>query len=325
MLGAGAIGGLVGAFLGRSGAEVSLIARGAHLEAIRRRGLRVTSDSETFTVHLPATDDPAAVGQVDVVFLGLKAYSYGSARPLLAPLLGPDTAVVPSQNGIPWWYFYKHGGPFEGRRIESVDPGGSVTEAIPPQRVIGCVAYPAAQISEPGVIQHVEGLRFSLGEPDRIDTERCRSFSRVMEQAGLKAPITDIRSQIWLKLMGNVAFNPVSALTGATMAEICRRASSRNLVVRLMEESLSVAKALGDPPPPQMTIERRLAGAERVGDHKTSMLQDLEAGKRIELDALMTAVLELAELVGVDTPHLRAVHASVDLLFERSAADRSVQ
>jgi 2-dehydropantoate 2-reductase len=189
-----------------------------------------------------------------------------------------------------------------------------VSDVIPPARAIGCVVFASTTIVEPGVIHHIEGTRFPLGEPDRSKSDRCQRFSEAMTAAGFKSPVTDIRSQIWLKLMGNVAFNPVSALTGATMAEICSHAAARELVVRLMEETLAVATALGDPPPAQMSIARRLAGAERVGDHKTSMLQDLEAGKQLELDALLAAVLELAGLVQVDTPHLRAVHAATSLL-----------
>src|SRR5581483_2465397 len=203
-------------------------------------------------------------------------------------------AVVAAQNGIPWWYFHRLAGPYEGRRVEAVDPGGAVSAAIPPERAIGCVVYSSTELVAPGVVRHVAGTRFSIGEPDGSDSERCRAFSEAMVAGGLKCPVEpNIRDDIWIKLMGNVAFNPLSALTRATMAEICRNARTRALVVSLMEETLEVARRLGSQPP--ITIERRLAGAERVGDHKTSMLQDLEAGKRLELAPIVDAVIELAE------------------------------
>jgi 2-dehydropantoate 2-reductase len=314
VLGAGAIGGFVGSMLARTGTDVTLIARGEHLAAIRRDGLRVLMDGREMVVDVPATDDPGDIGVVDVVLLGLKAYSYASCGPLLAPLLGPTTSVVAAQNGIPWWYFYRQGGSFDGRRIESVDPDGAVSAVIPPQRVIGCVPYPAAEIVAPGIIRHLEGTQFPLGETDRSKSDRCRDFADAMTAAGFRSPVTDIRPQIWLKLMGNAAFNPISALTHSTMADICAYPASRALVVRLMEEIAEIATAIGDPPPSAITIERRLAGAERVGHHKTSMLQDLDAGKPLEVDALLGAVVEIADMVGVEAPNLRAVHATVALL-----------
>lgn len=314
VLGAGAIGGLVGGLLARSGTDTTLIARGRHLAAIRRDGLRIVGDALDVVVDVPATEDPGDVGVVDVVLLGLKAYSYASCGPLLAPLLGPQTTVVAAQNGIPWWYFHRQGGPFDGRRLESVDPDGAVSAVISPERAIGCVPYPAAEITEPGVIRHLEGMQFPLGEPDRSASDRCRQFAEAMSAAGFRSRVGDIRPQIWLKLMGNAAFNPISALTGATMAEICAHPASRALVVRLMEEITAIASAIGDPPPAAITIERRLAGAERVGHHKTSMLQDLEAGKSLEVDALLGSVVEIADMVGANVPNLRAVHAAVALL-----------
>jgi len=314
VLGAGAIGGFVGSMLARSGTDVTLIARGEHLAAIRRDGLRVLVDGRDMVVDVPATDDPGVIGVVDVVLLGLKAYSYASCGPLLAPLLGPDTSVVAAQNGIPWWYFYRQGGPFDGRRIQSVDPDGAVSAVIAPERAIGCVPYPAAEIVAPGVIRHLEGMQFPLGETDRSKSDRCRQFAEAMTAAGFRSPVTDIRPQIWLKLMGNAAFNPISALTRSTMAEISAHPASRALVVRLMEEIAEIAAAIGDPPPSSITIERRLAGAERVGHHKTSMLQDLDAGKPLEVDALLGAVVEIADMVGAEAPNLRAVHATVALL-----------
>lgn len=320
VLGAGAIGGLVGGMLARSGSDVWLIARGDQLAAIRRDGLRIIGLDADIVVRVPATDDPAEVGPVDAVVVGLKAYSYATCGPLIEPLLGPGTTIVPAQNGIPWWYFYGHGGPHDGHRLESADPGGSVSAALPPSRVIGCVPYPAAEIVHPGVIRHLEGWQFPVGEPDRSDSDRCRRFADAMTAAGFRSRPGDVRSQIWLKLMGNAAFNPISALTGATMARICQHPGTRSLVARIMQEVLDVAAGVGDPPPPQFTVERRLAGAERVGQHKTSMLQDLESGKPLETAALLTAVIEIADLIGVATPGLRAVQATVDLMWQTRSA-----
>lgn len=322
VLGAGAIGAYVGASLARGGADVHLIARGAHLEAMRANGVRVLSPRGDFTVHPPATDDPAEIGPVDVVLLGLKAHDYAAAGPLLAPLLGPETAVVAAQNGIPWWYFHRLAGPYEGRRVEAVDPGGAVSAVIPPERAIGCVVYSSTELEQPGVIRHVEGTRFSIGEPDGSRSRRCELFSAAMVAGGLKCPIEpNIRDDVWIKLIGNVAFNPISALTRATMAEICRNPATRALVVSLMEETLEVAKRLDSHP--SITIERRLAGAERVGDHKTSMLQDLEAGKRFELAPIVDAVIELAETTGTEVPSLRAIGAVASLLDDTLATDRA--
>ncbi len=313
VLGAGAIGAYVGAALARGGADVHLVARGANLEALRRDGVRVLSPRGDFTARPPATDDPEEIGPVDVVVLGLKAHDYAGAGPLLAPLLGPETAVVAAQNGIPWWYFHRLAGPYEGRRIEAVDPGGAVSAAIPPERAIGCVVYSSTELAAPGVVRHVEGTRFSIGEPDGSVSPRCLAFSEAMVVGGLKCPVeAEIRDDVWIKLIGNVAFNPISALTRATMVEICRHPGTRSLVVSLMEETLEVARRLGVTPP--ITIERRLAGAERVGHHKTSMLQDLEAGKRLELGPIVDAVIELADLTGTEAPSLRAVGAAASLL-----------
>jgi 2-dehydropantoate 2-reductase len=321
VLGAGAIGAYVGAALARGGTEVHLIARGENLEAMRRDGVQVLSQRGDFTVHPSATDDPAEVGPVDVIVLGLKAHDYASAKPLLVPLLGPHTAVVAAQNGIPWWYFHRLGGPYDDRRIEAVDPDGAVSDAIPPDRAIGCVVYSSTELERPGVVRHIEGTRFSIGEPDGSASPRCTAFSEAMVAGGLKCPISPhIRDEIWIKLLGNVAFNPISALTGASMAEICRHPGTRALVVSLMEETLEVARRLGSQPP--ITIERRLAGAERVGDHKTSMLQDLQAGKRFELAPIVDAVIELAELTETVVPSLRAVAAVASLLDETLAAER---
>ncbi|MEV6609974.1 2-dehydropantoate 2-reductase [Kutzneria sp. NPDC051319] len=314
VLGAGAIGAYVGAALHRAGVDVHLVARGAHLAALRRDGVRVLSPRGDFTANPPSTDDPAEVGEADFVFLGLKANSYASCGKLLAPLLGPDTAIVAAQNGIPWWYFHGLAGhPLEGRRIEAVDPGGAVSEVLDVRRAIGCVVYCSTEIEEPGVIRHLEGTRFSIGEPDGSISRRCQDLSAAMIAGGLKSPVEPrLRDDIWIKLMGNVAFNPLSALTGATMAEICAHDDTRAVVAAMMAETVAIARAAGSEP--SVSIEKRIDGARRVGHHKTSMLQDLEAGKALETDAIIGAVVELADLTGVPAPTLRNVYAAVDLL-----------
>jgi 2-dehydropantoate 2-reductase len=319
VLGAGAIGAYVGAALHRAGVEVYLIARGAHLAALRRDGVRVKSPRGDFVAQAHATDDPSQVGPVDYVFLGLKAHSYASAGPLIEPLLGPDTAVIAAQNGIPWWYFHGLSGhPLEGRRIEAVDPGGAVSAVLPVRRAIGCVVYCSTEIEEPGLIRHLEGTRFSIGEPDSSLSPRCAALSEAMVAGGLKCPVeANLRDDIWVKLMGNVAFNPLSALTRATMAEMCGHPGARDLVAEMMRETAAVAAAAGCTP--SVSVEKRMAGAERVGHHKTSMLQDLEAGKELELDAIIGAVIEIANLTGVPTPTLRNVYAAVDLLVNKAA------
>ena len=313
VLGAGAIGAYVGAALHRAGVEVHLIARGVHLDALRRSGVQVLSPRGDFDAQVSATSDPRAVGPVDYVFLGLKVNSYASSGPLIQPLLHDETAVIAAQNGVPWWYFYGLPGRYENHRIETVDPRGEVSEAIPPERAIGCVVYCSTEIASPGVIRHLEGTRFSIGEPDGATSRRCLALSEAMIAGGLKCPVeTDLRKEIWTKLMGNAAFNPLSALTRATMAEICRHNGTRDLAWTMMEESLAVAEAVGSRP--DISIERRLAGAERVGDHKTSMLQDLENGKPLELDAIVGAIVEMADMTGVAVPVLRSVYATTDLL-----------
>ncbi|MDI3403334.1 2-dehydropantoate 2-reductase [Streptomyces cavernicola] len=313
VVGAGAIGAYWGAALHRGGAEVHLIARGEHLRAMRESGVRVISPRGDFVAHPNATHDPAEVGPVDYVFLGLKAHSYPSCAPLVEPLLGEHTAVVAAQNGIPWWYFHDLPGPYRGHRIETVDPGGATSAVLPPERAIGCVVYPATVIEAPGVIRHLEGTRFSIGEPSGEISARCTALSEAMIAGGLKSPVeANLRDDIWIKLMGNVAFNPLSALTRATMVEICQNPHTRQLVVQMMEETLDIAARVGSTP--DISIEKRLRGAENVGHHKTSMLQDLEAGKQLELDAIVTAVVEMADITGADAPTLRAVHAATDLL-----------
>jgi 2-dehydropantoate 2-reductase len=313
VLGAGAIGAYVGAALHRGGTEVHLIARGAHLEAIRTGGVKVLSPRGDFEARTPATADPAEVGPVDYVFLGLKANSYATAGPLIQPLLHDETVVVAAQNGIPWWYFHGLKGPYEGRRIESVDPGGSVTEVLALERAVGCVVYCSTELEGPGVVRHLEGTRFSIGEPAGGISDRCAAFSAAMIAGGLKCPVEeDIRNDIWIKLLGNAAFNPISALARATMVEIATHEGTRAMVRLMMEESLEIAAAVGCHP--EISVDKRINGAERVGEHKTSMLQDLEKDKPLELDVILAAVVELADLTSTPAPTLRAVHAVADLL-----------
>lgn len=317
VLGAGAIGAYVGAALDRAGADVHLIARGPHLAAMRQHGVRVESPRGDFTARVHATDDPAEIGPVDYVFLGLKANAYAACGPLVAPLLHDTTAVVAAQNGIPWWYFHRHGGPHDGHRVESVDPGGAVSAVLAPERAIGCVVYAATELSGPGVVRHLEGTRFSIGEPDRSASKRCETFAEAMRAGGLKCPVeAELRHDIWIKLLGNISFNPISALARATMRQMCRHGGTRQVIEQMMHETLAVAAALGCRP--DISVERRLAGAERVGDHRTSTLQDLERGKPLELDVLLAAVVELADVTDVPVPTLRTVHALSDLLANQS-------
>jgi 2-dehydropantoate 2-reductase len=315
VLGAGAIGAYVGAALARGGTEVHLIARGENLKAMRERGVRVLSDRGDFEAHPPATDDPSEVGPVDYIFLGLKANSYHTAGPMLEPLMHDDTAVIAAQNGIPWWYFHGVSGPYSGRQIETVDPSGAVSRVSSPERAIGCVVYAGTELEAPGVVRHLEGTRFTIGEPNGTLSDRCKQFSDAMIEGGLKCPVeSEVRDEIWVKLMGNVAFNPLSALTRSTMAGICRHDNARQLVGRMMAETLEIAEAVGAHP--HVSIEKRLAGAERVGEHKTSTLQDLEAGKPLELAAIIGAVVELADLTGIDAPCLRTIEAASSLLAD---------
>jgi 2-dehydropantoate 2-reductase len=313
VVGAGAIGAFAGAMLARSGEDVTLIARGAHLRAMQERGVRVHGSLGEFEAWPAATDDPASVGAVDVVLLTLKAHSVTEMAPRLAPLLGPETCVVSAQNGIPWWYFYRHGGEWEGTHLEKVDPGGIISRSIDSARVIGSVVYPSTIIAEPGVIEHIEGTRFAIGEPDGSKSERCRRIADALIKAGLRCPIrTDIRHDMWVKLMGNVAFNPISALTRATLVEIVQFPETRALAAEIMTETEAVARKLGIDI--GISVEQRLEGAEKVGHHKTSMLQDLEAGRPLELDAIVGAVIELGGKLGLSLPCTQAVYACVKLL-----------
>jgi 2-dehydropantoate 2-reductase len=318
VVGAGAIGAYVGAALARGGTDVTLIARGAHLQAMQERGVRVISPRGDFEAHPAATDDLDAVAHADAVFLALKAYSLPALAPRLGAALERGAAVIAAQNGIPWWYFHSHGGPLEGTVLESVDPGGMISRSIPPEAVIGCVLYSSTEVVEPGVIRHIEGTRFAIGEPGGAISKRCLRIAEAFKAGGLKAPVEErLRDQIWLKLIGNVAFNPVTALTGATLGELASQPEMVDLLRRIFEECAEVAARLGIEFP--VSLERRLEAGFAVGDHKTSMLQDLEAGKPLEVDCLTGAVLELAAMLDVSAPHTRAVHACVKLLDTRRA------
>ena len=315
--GAGAIGGLLGAKLALSGEDVTLIARGPHLAAIREQGLTVASKVETLTVRPRVTDKPEEAGKQDFVVVALKSNAVPSIAEQMLPLLGPDTAVVMAVNGVPWWYFYGVEGPFRERRIKSLDPEDRLWTMIGPQRIIGCVVYPAAEIVAPGHIQHIDGDRFSLGEPDGKKSERILALSRALTTAGLKAPVkTDIRSEIWVKLWGNAVFNPISALTGATLRSICDYPGTAQLAKTVMREVELVANALGVTMP--VSLERRMAGAAAIGEHKTSMLQDIEKGRPPELDAIVAAVIELAEITEVPVPRLQGLYALTLLRTETS-------
>jgi 2-dehydropantoate 2-reductase len=321
VLGAGAIGAYVGAALARGGADVTLIARGAHLAAMQERGVRVRSPRGDFTAHPRATDELAAVADAEVVFVALKAYSLPDIAPRLGKLLAPGSAAIWAQNGIPWWYFQSLPDlPVGGTRLDSVDPGGTIAESIAPEHNVGCVVYCSTEIIEPGVIRHIEGTRFTLGEPDGSVTQRCKAISEAFAAGGLKAPVeARLRDQIWLKLVGNVAFNPITALTGATLGQLGTVPEMRDLLRAIFAECAEVAERLGIRFP--VSLDRRLEAGLAVGDHKTSMLQDLQAGKRLELDCMTGAVVELAGRLGVDVPHVRAVNACAKLLDQVRRSD----
>jgi 2-dehydropantoate 2-reductase len=315
--GAGAIGGYIGAQLTRIGADVTLFARGAHLQAMQRHGLRVTGAEGEFTVQPVVTGDLAAIGPADVIILGVKAHGLTVLAPQLRSLFHPETVVVGTQNGIPWWYFDGSGGPLEGLRLERVDPGGVIAGAIEARRVVGSLAYFSTDIAEPGVIHHTEGNRITLGEPDGTRSERCRQLADLLIAAGFRCPVTArLRHEIWVKLLGNVAFNPISALTGATLEQMVRHPEVSQLVREVMTETEAVAARLGMTLP--ITIDQRMAGAEKVGAHKTSMLQDLQAGRPLELEPVVGAVVEVGERLGVAMPATRAVYSCTKLLGEQN-------
>ena len=314
--GAGAVGAYIGALMAREGAEVVLFARGPHYQAMKENGVRVQTADDDFIVAPEVVDDLNKAGKADVVFLGVKAHSLVALAGQLEPVIGPDTVFVSTQNGIPWWYFQKHGGELEASHLESIDPGGVISSAIDPDRVVGSIVYFSSEITAPGVIRHIQGKRISLGEPDGSRSDRIRAIAAALVQAGLRAPITTrIRHEIWVKLLGNMSFNPISALTGATIAEMLDHPDVASLVRKMMEEVEMVAAAIGIDLP--ISIDKRLAGAAKVGAHKTSMLQDLETGRPIEIEALVGAVIELGQRVGVEMPYSRAVYAPTKLLAQR--------
>jgi 2-dehydropantoate 2-reductase len=310
--GAGAIGAYLGVALVDAGCEVSMIARGPHLEAMRKNGLTLESEGTTRHVKLRCTGDPAELGPQDYVILTLKAHSVLSALDAIVKLLGPETAVVTAQNGILWWYFYALPGPWENHHLESADPGGKVWNALGPERAIGCVVYPSCEIIAPGVVRHTEGNRFMLGEPNGERSERVRALAAAMAAGGLKAPVRPrIRDDIWFKLLGNATFNPVSVLTGATLEQMGQDPGVRAVIKALMGEAEQVASRFGVKFP--MDLDKRIDGATAVGAHKTSMLQDFELGRPLELDALVASVTEIGRLAEVPTPILDAVLALVRL------------
>ena len=315
VIGAGAIGGLVGAKLAQAGEDVTFLVRGANLDAIRDNGIRLIAENgESQTArNATATDRYDQAGPQDIVILAMKAHQVEAVAHDVPKLFGPETVVVTMQNGIPYWYFHRHGGRLEGSIVRSVDPSGIVGEKIPAQRVIGCVVYPASELVAPGVVKHIEGDRFPVGELDGSSSERVNRVSACFIRAGFKAPVLDnIRAEIWLKLWGNLTFNPISSLSHSTLVDICQYPPSRDLAAAMMREAQAVAHQLGIEF--RVSLEKRIAGAEKVGKHKTSMLQDIEAGRPPEIDALVGAVVELARLTETPTPHIDTVYSLVKLL-----------
>ena len=313
--GAGAIGGYLGVQLAGAGADVSLVARGAHLQAMRANGLKLLIDGEERVAHLNCTEDPAELGSQDYVFVSLKAHAVPGVVDAMQPLLGNDTSIVTAVNGVPYWYFYRHGGALEGSTLESIDPGGKQWRGLRPERAIGCIVYPATEVVEPGVIQHVYGDKFPIGEPSGERTDRVERLSELMGAAGLRAPVLDkIRDEIWLKLWGNLCFNPISALTHATLDVIASDPGTRAVARAMMLEAQAIGEALDIGF--RVDLERRIEGARKVGAHKTSMLQDLERGRPMEIDALVQVVQEMGRIVGVPTPTIDTVLA---LIRQRAA------
>ena len=315
IVGAGAIGGYLGARLAHAGHDVIFIARNRNLQAIQAHGFKLILEDGT-SLHAPsarAVQDMAQAGPQDAVLLTVKAHQVKDLLPGLRELFGPQTMVVTMINGVPWWYFHKLGGPYEGQTLESVDPGGLLAQHIEPDRVIGSVVYPAAELVEPGLVKVIEGNRFTLGEPDGSRSPRIEALSKALMESGFKAPVSkDIRSEIWVKLWGNLSFNPISALTHATLEAICNFAASRELAANMMREAQAIGEKLGVQF--KVSLEQRIAGAQAVGAHKTSMLQDVEHGRALELDALVGSVVELGRITGVATPTISAIHAAVSLL-----------
>ncbi len=320
--GAGAIGAYVGACMARAGFEVTLFARGPHLRAMQAHGVQVKSATGDFEARPRIVGTLEEAGQVDVVFLGVKAHSLPQLVPQLKAVLGPDTTVVSTQNGIPWWYFQGFGGEWEGTHLERIDPGGTIAAAIEARRVIGSIVYFSTEITEPGVVQHIEGNRISLGEPNGTRSDRSRRIAEALVASGLRCPVTThIRQEIWVKILGNASLNPVSALTGATLAQMVRDPGVSSVIRNIMQEVEAVAHKLGMELP--VSIDQRMAGAEKVGEHKTSMLQDLEAGRPMELEALVGAVVELGERLGLPMTCTRTAYNCTKLLAQcRSSAGK---
>ncbi len=322
IIGAGAIGGYVGVKLALAGEDVTFIVRGANLQAIRRDGMKLVMHDGTEHVarDVKATDDYAAAGVQDIVVLATKAHQVEAVAKDVPRLIGPDTVVVTMQNGIPFWYFHRHGGALAGTAVRSVDPSGLIAEMIPASQVIGCVVYPASELTAPGVVKHIEGNRFPIGELDGSHSERVNRVSQCFTRAGFKAPVLDdIRSEVWLKLWGNLTFNPISSLSHSTLVDICQFPLTRELAADMMREAQAVANKLGIEF--RVSLDKRIAGAESVGKHKTSMLQDIEAGRAPEIDALVGSVVELGRLTATPTPHIDTVYALVKLLARTMAEE----
>lgn len=312
VFGAGAIGGYMGAKLAQAGADVSLVARGPHLAAMRENGLSLIEGDETVTVPVRAEEDPAALGPQDYVIVTLKAHSVPPVVGRMQPLIGDHTTIVSGVNGVPWWYFHKIGGTLEGTRLSTVDPDDAQWNGFGPDRVLGCVVYPAAEVPEPGTVRHIEGNRFSLGEPDGSKSERAQKMSEALTAAGLKAPVRPrLRDEIWVKLWGNLSFNPISALTGATLDVLCTDPGTRPVARAMMVEAQTIAEKLGVKFP--INVDRRIDGGAAVGAHRTSMLQDLEAGRPMEIDALIGSVQELGRITETPTPTIDTVLGLVKL------------
>lgn len=308
VFGAGAVGGFVGGMIARTDADVSLVARGNHLAALQADGLRIITPDDEFTVTPPATDDPTELGIQDVVFLSAKAHALTAAADMMRPLIGPETVVVSAQNGIPFWYFHGHGGTHDGHTLQTVDPGGKIAAAIGCERVIGCVITSSNVVTEPGVVQNIGNRIFAIGEPDGSSSERVRNLAALLTDAGLEAPVHDaIRSEVWVKMWGNVSFSPMAALTMSKLGPLVERDDLRQLGVAIMEEVQAVGEALGVVF--HQKIADRIEGTRRVGGHKTSILQDLEAGRPMEVDGITGAVVELGRMLGVETPMIDLIYA----------------
>jgi 2-dehydropantoate 2-reductase len=319
--GAGAIGAYIGARMARAGFDVTLFARGPHLRAMQEHGVQVRSSDGDFVARPTMAGSLEEVGPVDVVFLGVKAHGLPQLAPQLKPVLGPETAVVSTQNGIPWWYFQGFGGELEGLRLERIDPGGVISSAIEARSVVGSIVYFSTEISSPGVVQHIEGNRISLGEPNGSRSDRCRQIAEALIASGLRCPVTTrIRPEIWVKVLGNASLNPVSALTRATLVQMLRDPGVSSVIRNIMQEVEALSNKLGMELP--VSIDQRMAGAEKVGEHKTSMLQDLEAGRPLELEALVGAVVELGERVGLSMPYTRTVYSCTKLLAQSATSQK---